>query len=108
MSGADGLEVALNCGKTIGGLTGLGLGIWALVDYVQPALSAEDGISETGASWITAGIALLGGLGVTIGIGACAGSLLACIVFSCGSCCGSCCSRSNDSTTAREPLNLSV
>ncbi|WP_131783722.1 hypothetical protein [Legionella gresilensis] len=67
-------------GGVIGGATGIALGIWACVEFVQPALAGVDGISESGASAITAAIALLGGLEATFGLGVCAGGAIGAIL----------------------------
>jgi len=62
-----------SCCWMLGVLAGVSTGVWAAVALVQPALAGVDGISETGASWITAGICLFGGLEAAAGAGALAG-----------------------------------
>lgn len=91
------LGVVPGCCTITGALTGLGVGIWAAVEYVQPALADVDGISKVGADWITAGISLFGGLEVTTGAGACAGlivgGVLLCAASTTYQCVTACCDR---------------
>lgn len=86
-------SVGGNVGAVLGGLSGAAVMIWASVVHIQPALKNVNGISGTGASWITVGINFLGGLEVAAGFGALVGML----TFTCLSPClvgvGSCISK---------------
>lgn len=76
---AEALEVcgaSMGVGAAAGGLTGLAIGIWVMVDFVQPAL-ASTSLTPGQASGITAAIALLGGLEGFVGAGVCAGAIAA-------------------------------
>jgi hypothetical protein len=57
-----------------GAFAGLGVGIWIMVDFVQPAL-ASTSLTSAQASGITAAIALFGGLEGFIAAGAAAGAV---------------------------------
>jgi hypothetical protein len=61
-------------GGLIGGATGLALGIWACVQFIEPALEETDALSAAAAKGITAAIALFGGLEATTSLGVCVGA----------------------------------
>jgi len=90
----EGMGLLGGCCLAGGGCAGLAVGIWAAVEYLQPALEAVDGISKVGADWITAGIALFGGLELASGAGVLAGAALACCALGAGVALSSCCSSS--------------
>lgn len=73
-------------GLVSGAFGGLALGIWACVQYVEPAFDATKGINESGAKALTALVALSGAapaiLGGAIG-GAIAFTMVGCFVACC-------------------------
>lgn len=91
----------VGCGQCVGAAAGLGLGIWACVTAVKPALANVKTISNAGADWITAAIALLGGLEVTTLAGMLAGGVLCCL----GICVTSSC---RTASTARKSPSLDL
>ncbi|MGC1183379.1 hypothetical protein [Legionella sp.] len=52
----------------IGGVNGLGIGLWTLIEYVQPALVSTS-LTSSQASGITAAIAIFGYLETAVGTG---------------------------------------
>ncbi|STX29717.1 Uncharacterised protein [Legionella beliardensis] len=67
-------------GAVVGGLGGLGVGIWTCVQYIQPALEETDALSVSAASGITALIAICGLLEASASLGSCAGAAAGAIV----------------------------
>ena len=74
------LGVGAVSGAVIGGLGGLGVGIWTCVQYIQPALEETDALSASAASGITALIALCALLPASSSLGSCAGAAAGAIV----------------------------
>lgn len=85
----------VNCGVVIGAFVGLGLGIWASVEYLEPAFNETHGINDAGAKALTALVDLGGGLEFAMGAGALAGA----IVVSMLACCYCCCKPSDKAPT---------
>lgn len=93
-------------GAGAGALTGLALGIWAAVEYLEPAFETVPGVSRLGAQWITAAISIFGGLEAAMGAGAIGGAIAG-AVLDCGCFCLSCCvdNDNNHSSTSTTSVN---
>lgn len=85
---------AVGSGAFLGALAGIGISIWASVEYLQPAYRSIDGVNTAGADGLTAATWLLAIGPVASTTGACIGAMafgaLTCVanLLTCGACNG--------------------
>lgn len=75
------MKSAAIAGGVVGGFVGLVVYLWAAVTHIQPALVQQGGLSALKADLLTLGLSVLGGLEVSMGVGAVVGSLKALLLY---------------------------